>query len=286
MRFLSFFTDDGIHLGVEGEGEVVVDLTAVGGDGVPGSVRELLAGGPDALARVRALLETRPPAQSLDGHSLAPCVPDPPKIICVGLNYRRHAAESGNRVPDHPIYFAKYRNSLAGHGQEVAIPAATSQVDYEVELVAVMGRQTRNVTAAQALDHVFGYATGNDLSARELQTRSSQWTYGKVLDGFAPLGPYLVTADEVPDPQDLDLRTWVNGELRQKSSTRDMIFSVAELVADLSQVMTLEPGDLIFTGTPEGVILGMAEKVWMKPGDEVVCEIGVLGRLSTTLVKG
>lgn len=286
MRFLSFFADDGIHLGVEGEGEVVVDLTAVaGGGGVPGSVRELLAGGPDALARVRALLETGPPARSLDGLSLAPCVPDPPKIICVGLNYRRHAAESGQPIPDQPIYFAKYRNGLVGHRQEVAIPAATSQVDYEVELVAVMGSPTRNVTAAQALDHVFGYATGNDLSARELQTRSSQWTYGKILDGFAPLGPYLVTADEVPDPQDLDLRSWVNGEPRQQSNTRDMVFSVAELVTDLSQIMTLEPGDLIYTGTPEGVILGMAEKVWMKPGDEVVCEVGGLGRLSTTLVS-
>ena len=285
MRFLSFHTDDGIHLGIEGEGEVVVDLTAAAGDGVPGSVAELLAGGPDALARVRAFLETGPPARPLDDHDLAPCVPDPPKIICVGLNYRRHAAEAGNPVPDHPIYFAKYRNSLAGHRQHVAIPAATSRVDYEVELVAVMGRPTRNVTAAQALDHVFGYATGNDLSARELQTRSSQWTYGKAIDGFAPLGPYLVTADEVPDPQDLDLMTWVNGELRQKSNTRDMVFSVATLVADLSQIMTLEPGDLIFTGTPEGVILGMAEKVWMKPGDEVVCEVGGLGRLSTTLVR-
>jgi 2-keto-4-pentenoate hydratase/2-oxohepta-3-ene-1,7-dioic acid hydratase in catechol pathway len=284
MRFLSFFADDGIHLGVEVEGGVVVDLTAAG-DGVPGSARDLLAGGPDVLARVRALLETGPPVRSLDGHGLAPCVPDPPKIICVGLNYRRHAAESGAPIPEQPIYFAKYRNSLAGHRQDVAIPAATSQVDYEVELVVVMGSPARNVTAARALDHVFGYATGNDLSARELQMRSSQWTYGKALDGFAPLGPYLVTADEVPDPQGLDLRTWVNGELRQDSNTRDMVFSVATLVADLSQIMTLEPGDLIFTGTPEGVILGMAEKAWMQPGDEVVCEVGGLGRLSTTLVS-
>jgi 2-keto-4-pentenoate hydratase/2-oxohepta-3-ene-1,7-dioic acid hydratase in catechol pathway len=283
MRFLSFFADGGVHLGVEGDGGVV-DLTARAGDGVPGSVGELLAGGPGALARVRALLETGPPGRPLDDHRLAPCVPDPPKIICVGLNYRRHAAESGIPVPDQPIYFAKWRNSLAGHGQRVAIPAAASRVDYEVELVAVIGSPARNVTAARALDHVFGYATGNDLSARELQARSSQWTYGKAIDGFAPLGPYLVSADEVPDPQDLDLRTWVNGELRQKSNTRDMVFSVAALVADLSQIMTLEPGDLIFTGTPEGVILGMAEKVWMKPGDQVVCEVGGLGRLATTLV--
>jgi 2-keto-4-pentenoate hydratase/2-oxohepta-3-ene-1,7-dioic acid hydratase in catechol pathway len=131
---------------------------------------------------------------------------------------------------------------------------------------------------------VFGYATGNDLSARELQARSSQWTYGKAIDGFAPLGPYLVTADEVADPQGLRTRTWVNGDLRQDSNTRDMVFSVAELVSDLSRIMTLEPGDVIYTGTPEGVILGMAEQVWLQPGDEVVCEVEGLGRLVTPLV--
>ncbi|WP_395107308.1 fumarylacetoacetate hydrolase family protein [Actinomadura sp. SCN-SB] len=284
MRFVSFFAGDGVHLGVETESGVVADLTEAGGDGVPGSARELVAGGRDALERVRARLAAGAPTLPLDGLEPAPCVPEPPKIICVGLNYRRHAEESGIPVPEHPVYFPKYRNGLAGHGAKVAIPEATSQVDYEVELVAVMGGPVRNVTAARALDHVFGYATGNDLSARELQMRSSQWTYGKALDGFAPLGPYLVTADEVPDPQDLDLRTWVNGELRQKSSTRDMVFSVAELVADLSRVMTLEPGDLIYTGTPEGVVLGMEEKVWLKAGDQVVCEVGGLGRLETTLV--
>ena len=187
-------------------------------------------------------------------------------------------------VPEQPIYFAKYPNSLSGSGADVAIPAATSKADYEVELVVVMGRPGRKVTPEQALDHVFGYATGNDLSARELQVRTSQWMYGKAIDGFAPLGPYVVTTDEVPDPQVLDLRCWVNGDLRQSSNTKDMVFGVAELVSDLSQVMTLEPGDVIYTGTPEGVILGMAEQVWLQPGDEVVCEIENLGRLVTRLV--
>ncbi len=187
-------------------------------------------------------------------------------------------------VPEQPIYFAKYANSLAGSGEDVAIPSATRKTDYEIELVVVIGRPARNVPTEQALDHVFGYATGNDLSARDLQMRSSQWMYGKAIDGFAPLGPYVVTTDEVPDPQILDLRCWVNGELRQSSNTKDMVFGVAELVSDLSQIMTLEPGDVIYTGTPEGVILGMAEQVWLQAGDEVVCEIENLGRLVTRLV--
>ncbi|MFC7403758.1 fumarylacetoacetate hydrolase family protein [Georgenia alba] len=287
MRFLSFHAGDGTtHLGVETDGGIV-DLTAAGGaDGLPVSATALAAGGPDALDAVRALLETGPPATSVDGLRLAPAVPDPEKIVCVGANYRKHSAEAGLPVPENPIYFAKYRNSLAGHGQAVAIPAATTQVDYEVELVAVIGRPAREVSPSEALDHVFGYATGNDLSARELQTRTSQWMYGKILDGFAPLGPYLVTADEVPDPQQLELRTWVNGAIRQDANTSDMVFDVATLVSDLSQAMTLQPGDLIYTGTPEGVILGTAERIWLRPGDLVECEVGGLGRLSTTLVEG
>ncbi|GAA4426383.1 fumarylacetoacetate hydrolase family protein [Georgenia halophila] len=283
MRFLSYYADGGIHLGVETEGGVV-DLTEA--DGTPASALELVAGGSAALDAVRRYLGTAPPTRALETLALASCVPDPGKIVCVGANYRRHSAEAGLPVPDNPIYFAKYRNSLSGHRQEVAIPPGTVRVDYEVELVAVIGSPARGVTPAAALDYVFGYATGNDLSAREHQTRTSQWMYGKISDGFAPLGPYLVTADEVPDPQNLDLRTWVNGELRQDASTSDMVFSVAMLVSDLSQVTTLEPGDVIFTGTPEGVILGMDEQVWLKPGDHIECEVLGLGRLSTTLVKG
>lgn len=284
MRFLSFHAGDTIHLGVEGEGGVV-DLTTAGGSGPPLSTAEsLIAGGDEALDAVRRVLDAGPPTLELTSLDLAPCVPAPGKLICVGANYRKHSKEAGLPVPEQPIYFAKFRNSLAGHGQEVAIPAVTTQVDYEVELVAVIGRTTHKVSADEALDHVFGYATGNDLSARELQLRSSQWMYGKAIDGFAPLGPYLVTADEVPDPQDLDLRCWVNGELRQHSNTRDMVFSVATLIADLSRIMTLEAGDVIYTGTPEGVILGMRDKVWLQPGDAVVCEVGGLGRLSTTLI--
>jgi len=155
-----------------------------------------------------------------------------------------------------------------------------------VELVAVIGRRCRNVSEEEALGAVLGYAIGNDLSARDLQMRASQWLYGKAIDGFAPLGPYIATADEVGDPQRLGLRLYVNGELRQNSSTADMIFSVAQVIADLSRIMTLEPGDLVYTGTPEGVILGREKKVWLKPGDEMASEIDGLGRLENRLVAG
>ncbi|GAB3360970.1 fumarylacetoacetate hydrolase family protein [Modestobacter lapidis] len=282
MRLLSFHADGGVRLGVETD-RGVVDVAAAAPD-APATMQQLIAAGPEVLDRVRQAVGSATDAVPLEQLRLAPAVPDPGKIICVGLNYRKHAAEGGMPVPEQPIYFAKYRNSLAGSGEEVVIPAATRKADYEVELVAVIGRTTRNVSTEDALDHVFGYATGNDLSARELQNRSSQWMYGKAIDGFAPLGPCLVTADDVPDPQALRTRTWVNGDLRQDSNTVDMVFSVAELVSDLSQIMTLEAGDVIFTGTPEGVILGMADQVWLQPGDEVVCEVEGLGRLVTPLV--
>jgi 2-keto-4-pentenoate hydratase/2-oxohepta-3-ene-1,7-dioic acid hydratase in catechol pathway len=282
VRLVSFHGQGGVRLGVETR-IGVIDVRAAAPDG-PATMRELIAAGPQGLEQVRQAVESTGDAVPVEDLRLAPVVPDPGKIICVGANYRKHAEEAGLPVPEQPIYFAKYQNSLAASGEEVVLPTATQKADYEVELVAVIGRTTRKVTKEAALDHVFGYATGNDLSARELQIRSSQWMYGKAIDGFAPLGPYLVTADEVPDPQALDLQCWVNGELRQSSNTKDMVFSVADLVSDLSQIMTLEPGDVIYTGTPEGVLLGMDDPVWLKPGDEVACEVQGLGRLVTTLV--
>ena len=288
VRLLSFHAADGVRLGVQSDSGVVDVRRAAADAGVtaPDSMTEAIRGGPAALDQLRQVVAgagagaTIPEAEI----SYAPAVPDPGKILCVGANYRKHAEEAGLPLPEQPIYFAKFGNSLAGHREEVVLPAATERGDYEVELVAVIGRPARKVRREDALDHVFGYATGNDLSARELQMRSSQWLFGKAIDGFAPLGPYVVTADEVPDPQRLDLRTWVNGELRQDSNTADMIFSVAEMISDLSQIMTLQPGDVIYTGTPEGVVLGMQTPTWLQPGDEVACEIEGLGRLVNTLV--
>jgi 2-keto-4-pentenoate hydratase/2-oxohepta-3-ene-1,7-dioic acid hydratase in catechol pathway len=216
----------------------------------------------------------------------APAVPRPGKIICVGLNYRRHAQETGNPIPPVPILFNKYSNALLGHRGTIPLPVkVSSQFDYEVELVVVMGRKARDVTEGEALSHVFGYANGNDFSARDLMRVTSQLMLGKTCDGFAPLGPWVVTADQIPDPQNLKIATYVNGEQRQNSSTSDMIFSCAQIVSYCSRHMTLQPGDIIYTGTPQGVILGYPpeKRVWLKPGDRVVTEVERCGRLEVTL---
>jgi 2-keto-4-pentenoate hydratase/2-oxohepta-3-ene-1,7-dioic acid hydratase in catechol pathway len=213
----------------------------------------------------------------------APCVPNPGKILCIGLNYRRHAMESGMAIPASPVVFSKFNNSLAAHRQAIRLEKNAEQYDYEAELVAVMGRRARFISEVDALSHVFGYCNGNDLSARELQFRSSQWLLGKTLDQFMPIGPYLVTADEIGDVQSLGVRCWVNGEMRQNSNTNDMVFSVAQLISYLSQYMTLEPGDLVSTGTPEGVVFGMKEKIWLKPTDVVEIEVEGLGKLTNPM---
>lgn len=216
----------------------------------------------------------------------APAIPRPGKIICVGLNYRRHAEETGNPIPPTPILFNKYNNTLVGHRGKIRLPTKVStQFDYEVELVLVIGRSARDVPEAKALSYVFGYANGNDFSARDLMRASSQLMLGKTCDGFAPLGPYVVSADQIRDPQNLKVATYVNGEERQNSNTRDMIFSCAELVSYCSRHMTLAPGDIIYTGTPQGVILGYPrdKQVWLKPGDKVVTEVERCGRLEVTL---
>lgn len=215
---------------------------------------------------------------------IGPCVPKPSKIICVGLNYSNHAKESGMEAPKVPVLFTKYTNTLTGHGTDIALGTEGKEFDYEVELGVVIGRKCKNVTEKDALDHVFGYCTANDLSCRDLQFKTPQWLLGKSLDQFLPLGKYLVTADEVGDVQNLNLTCTLNGELRQNSNTSDMIFSIAEIISFLSRHMTLGPGDLILTGTPEGVIMGMEEKEWLKPGDIVNVEIEKLGYTENRMV--
>ncbi|WP_076345794.1 fumarylacetoacetate hydrolase family protein [Alicyclobacillus vulcanalis] len=288
MKLCVYRDNDERRLGLV-RGDDVIDVAASAaqlGVSVPTDMLDVIANDAQHRAALAQIEEKGVVAGKLGQLRLAPPVTRPEKILCVGLNYRKHAEESKMPIPSSPVYFAKFANSLAGHGDEIAIPEVAREVDYEVELVAVMGRRCRNVSEDEALEAVFGYTIGNDLSARDLQMRTPQWLYGKAIDGFAPLGPYLVTADEVGDPQRLGLRLYLNGELRQNSSTSDMIFTVAQVIADLSRIMTLEPGDLIYTGTPEGVILGRAEKVWLKPGDEMACEIDGLGRLENRLVAG
>ena len=208
----------------------------------------------------------------------------PGKIVCVGMNYRDHAAEAGMEVPEQPVLFAKWPNGLIGPGEAIVLPPDPSQVDYEAELGVVIGLRARGLRTEDALDAVAGYVCVNDVSARDLQFADGQWTRGKSLDTFCPVGPRLVPAAEVPDPQRLGIRCRVNGELLQDSSTAQMVFSVAEIVAFVSTWLTLEPGDLIATGTPAGVGFTREPPVYLRPGDKVTVEIDGLGALVNPVV--
>ena len=205
----------------------------------------------------------------------------PEKVIGIGLNYEDHAAETGADIPEKPIVFAKYANTVIGPGEPIRIPPITEQADYEAELAVVIGKAARNVSEAEALDYVFGYTNANDVSSRDLQfSEGGQWTRSKSIDTFCPLGPYIATRDEIEDPQDLSIRCLLNGEVMQDGNTSRMIFSVAQLVSFLSQGMTLVPGDVIVTGTPPGVGSARDPQVWLKDGDEVTIEIEGLGSLT------
>jgi 2,4-didehydro-3-deoxy-L-rhamnonate hydrolase len=205
----------------------------------------------------------------------------PAKIIAIGLNYEDHAAETGGEIPEKPIVFAKYPNTVVGPGEAIKIPPITEQADYEAELAVVIGHPARNVSASEALEYVFGYTNCNDVSSRDLQfSEGGQWTRSKSLDTFCPIGPYIATREEVPDPQSLSIRCVLNGEVMQDSNTSKMAFSGAELVSFLSSGMTLMPGDIIATGTPAGVGFARDPKVFLKAGDEVTVEIEGLGSLT------
>jgi 2-keto-4-pentenoate hydratase/2-oxohepta-3-ene-1,7-dioic acid hydratase in catechol pathway len=215
---------------------------------------------------------------------LLPPVTDPRKIICIGLNYLSHAREQGAEPPATPTFFAKYRNALAAPSAEVNLPAYSSKVDYEAEVAFVIGKPAKDVSQADALEHVAGYMLLNDLSARDMQFATPQWMPGKIFDGAAPCGPWLVTPDEAGAPDAIEIRLTLNGEEMQNGSTADLVHSIPALVVYLSKLMTLEPGDVVSTGTPAGVGSLRKPRVWLKAGDEVVIESPTLGRLSTTLV--
>lgn len=208
------------------------------------------------------------------------------RFVCIGLSYRQHAREAGMEIPEFPVVFTKAITSLAGPNDDVALPAGSQACDWEIELGFVIGTTARNVSQEQALRHVAGYCLANDVSERDWQTkRGGQWGKGKSFDGFGPIGPWLVTADEVPDPQDIPLELRVNGEVRQSSNTRDMIFSVAEVIEHLSEFMTLLPGDVVITGTPQGVGLGMKPSpVFLKRGDVMTLSAGLLGTQTQRVV--
>lgn len=289
MILTTFQSGGSVKLGIKSEHGILDVAAAVAATGVdcPASPDALYEQGLSALPALADLLSDADAAHYLDEADLtfAPTVPNPGKIICVGLNYAKHAAEGGMDPPENPVLFSKFNNAIAAHNEDIPIQADWKTVDYESELGVVIGKTARNISEAGALDHVLGYCNMNDLSERHLQMLCGQWLLGKTLDKFLPVGPYVVTADEIADPQDLSIKGWMNGELRQNSNTADMIFSVAEIIAFASKVMTLCPGDIISTGTPEGVILGMDAKVWMKPGDEYVVEVEGLGKLVNRMVE-
>ena len=251
------------------------DVLQNGDQGLGALVAQALAKGPQGLFFDESKIE------------YGPAVTNPEKILCVGLNYARHAKETNNPIPKLPILFNKFNNSLNAHNGTVRVSSmAAEKFDYEAELVIVMGRRASNVSEAEALSYVFGYATGNDFTARDWQMRSSQWMIGKTMDGSGLVGPYVVAADLVGDPNALKIEGFVNGEVRQSSNTNDMVFNCAQIVSYASKLMTLEPGDIIYTGTPEGVISGYPKdkQVWLKPGDKLVTRIEKLGNLEFSLV--
>lgn len=254
----------------------------------PATMDELIADWESGIARLAEGAAHLPAGAGspLDEARLLAPLPRPRKIACAGVNYRMHAAEQNRDAPDHPVIFAKFATSVIGPGEDIRwSPRLTQAVDFEAELAVVIGRSCRWVSVESALDYVAGYTCLNDVSARDLQYADRQFVRAKSLDTFCPMGPWLVSADEIPDPQALTIRCIVNGEVMQDANTSDMVFGVAELVSFCSQAFTLEPGDVIATGTPGGVGWFREPKRMLKNGDEVVVEIGRVGRLVNRCVE-
>ncbi|MGA2321672.1 MAG: fumarylacetoacetate hydrolase family protein [Solirubrobacteraceae bacterium] len=277
MRLLTFDDGGGPQAGLL-VGEDVVPVSAL--DAPASSVKGLLkALDANGLAEVGERASGAKERIALAGLRLLAPVPDPEKIICLGLNYRDHAEESGQEIPAAPLWFGKFANSLIGSGQEIVLPAAhPDYVDYEAELAIVIGRTANRVQEADALSFVAGAMPFNDVSARDLQLQNTLWTSGKAIDTFAPCGPALVTLDEAGDLGSLGLRTRINGKLVQEGNTSNLIFSVASAVAWLSRTITLAPGDIIATGTPAGV--GGPQGIFLRDGDTVEVEVDSLGTLT------
>ena len=302
MKLVTYVHQERHHLGAISDSQVIgladawdayqkgAEAPAGNGSSFPDDMPALLGSDDEAWQLVRSVVawaETSPDTKGasfrkpLDQVRLAPPVANPSKIVCVGLNYRDHCLEQDIELPARPILFAKFPSSVIGPGDEIRwSPDASQKVDYEAELAVVIGRQGRNIPTEHAYDYVAGYTIVNDVSARDAQFADEQWIRGKSFDTFCPMGPYLLTADEVPDPHTLDIRCWVNGELRQDSNTRELVFKVHDLLAYISKTSTLVPGDVLITGTPGGVGVFRDPQVFLKPGDLVEIEIDKLGRLS------
>jgi 2-keto-4-pentenoate hydratase/2-oxohepta-3-ene-1,7-dioic acid hydratase in catechol pathway len=282
MRLLTFQD----HGGVPRPGVLVQNnVISLQGADFPDLI-SILAGGREALAKIENWIY-QPPAEAvlpLGSVTLLAPIARPPKFICIGLNYRDHAIESGMPIPEIPVVFSKFSNTVIGPGAPIVLPKNSTKPDYEAELAFVIGKPGRHIPADKWTEHVAAYTIVNDVSARDVQLATSQWLMGKTFDTFAPMGPYLVTADEIEDPHSLNIGTTINGEVLQNSNTRELIFRIPELVAFLSSVFTFESGDIVSTGTPPGV--GMARKPprFLRPGDDVVVHIEGLGELRNPVV--
>lgn len=293
MKLLNFKQNNQVKIGVQTD-QGILDLQLAGDQldkKVPTSMEELIQVNDLSLISEivdEALQNTKDSTfLSEDEITFAPIVTNPEKILCVGLNYLDHVEESGDEeVPDEPVIFSKFNNALAAHNESIPVPTTGKQFDYEAEMILVIGKEAKDVSKEEALDYVFGYSIGNDLSVRDLQFKSGrQWLIGKTPDKFAPIGPYLVTADSI-DSSHLDISMKRNGKTVQFSNTKHMIFDCATIISYLSKHMTLKPGDIIFTGTPEGVIFGLPEdeRDWLASGDQLEVTIESLGTLKNTLV--
>jgi 2-keto-4-pentenoate hydratase/2-oxohepta-3-ene-1,7-dioic acid hydratase in catechol pathway len=286
MRLATIQTPHGPRAAVQ-VGDSYVDLHATD-PGLPGCIKQLLAAGSAVkkaaadAAKSAAAVKYTPPAVKL-----LPPVPKPSKILCIGLNYRDHAIEGGKAIPTEPVLFAKFPNTLIAHGDPIQLPKVAQKVDYEAELVIVVGKRGRHIpNDKSAFEYVGGYTIGHDVSARDWQFRGEekQWSIGKTFDTFAPTGPVIVTPDELTDPHNLRIQLRLNGQTMQNSSTKEFIFQVPHMLWFLSQVVTLEPGDLIFTGTPPGVGIARKPPVLLKPGDVAEVEIEGIGVLKNAVV--
>ena len=282
MRYVTFQRYSFPEPGVLVDDNTIVSLHPAGFE----DMLAVLRGGADARMRVENWLSSPPGGHVVKASEVRMRAPilRPGKIICVGLNYRDHAIESKLPIPEVPTIFAKYPNTVIGPTEPIVLPRVSAKPDYEAEMAFVIGRRCRHVPAPEWRDFVFGYMNLNDVSARDYQMATSQWTIGKTFDTFAPMGPALVTADEISDPHKLDIRMLVNGEVRQNSNTSNLIFPIPELLAYLTSVCTLEIGDVISTGTPSGVGFSFDPPRWLKAGDEVVVEVQGLGQLRNPVV--
>jgi 2-keto-4-pentenoate hydratase/2-oxohepta-3-ene-1,7-dioic acid hydratase in catechol pathway len=248
------------------------------------SLLAVLGGGAEARSRIESWVKSSPASFALNSVTLLAPVPRPPKLICVGLNYRDHALESKMEIPKVPTIFSKFPSAVIGPGEPIVLPKNSTQPDYEAEFAFVIGRGGRHIPADRWQEHVFGYTIINDVSARDFQFASTQWLMGKTFDTFAPMGPHIVSADEIPDPHALDISLSIHGEVLQHSNTRELIFKIPELVAYLSSVVTLEPGDIVSTGTPAGVGVARKPQRFLKAGDDVVVRVEGIGELRNPVI--